>query len=89
MDRVPFVPPSKMDALADALRCGLTGQIMEDPVIVCTKVNPRLVMGMSYERAALERWLRERGDDKTKYGTNTALRSIIEEYRHALVVKPV
>jgi hypothetical protein len=86
MDRLP---PSKMDALADTLRCGLTGQIMEDPVIVHTKLNPKLVMGVSYERSALEQWLRERCDDKTKYGPNAALRSIIEEYRHALVIKNV
>jgi hypothetical protein len=86
MDRLPL---SKMDALADTLRCGLTGQIMEDPVIVHTKLNPKLVMGVSYERAALEQWLRERGDDKTKYGPNTALGGIIEEYRHALVIKNV
>jgi hypothetical protein len=87
MDCLTFVPASKLDALADTLRCGLTGQIMEDPVVVCSKLNPRLEMGVSYERTALEQWLRERGDDKTKYGPNTALRRIIEQY--ALLIKKV
>lgn len=36
-----------MDAFVDTLRCGMTGQIMEDPVIVCSKLNPRLQMGAS------------------------------------------
>jgi hypothetical protein len=73
-----------MDAFADALRCGLTGQIMEDPVIVCSKLNPRLQMGASYERLALEQWLRERGDEKTRYGPNTALKRMIGVYRLAV-----
>ena len=81
-----FVPASKLDALADTLRCGLTGQIMEDPVIVHTELNPKLVMGVSYERAALEQWLRERGDDKTRYGPNTVLKRLIDGYRQGVVM---
>jgi len=45
-----------------ALRCGLTGQFMTDPVIVWTTLQPRLLRGMSYEKQALEQWLRECGD---------------------------
>jgi hypothetical protein len=60
-----------------ALRCGLTGQPMTDPVIVWTSSHPRSVrVGVSYERLALEQWLRERGDCETRYGPNTALKEL-------------
>lgn len=74
-----------MDAFIDALRCGLTGRVMQDPVIVWTKVNPGLTRGASYERAVLEQWLRDRGDDETKYGPNTALKNLIGLYRRGVV----
>jgi hypothetical protein len=75
-----------MDAFVDTLRCGMTGQIMEDPVIVYTELNPHLELGTTYERRALEQWLRERGDDKTRYGPNTVLKRLIDGYRQGVVI---
>ena len=68
-----------MDAtFVDALRCGLTGQVMVDPVVVWTECNPRLVQGVSYERAALQRWLAAQGDRETRFSPNPALKGVIE-----------
>ena len=70
-------------AFGDALRCGLTGDLMTDPVIVWTRSNPSgLVHGRSYERLALEQWLRECSDGgATRYGPNTALKELGLLYR--------
>ena len=72
------------EAFVDTLRCGLTGQIMTDPVIVCTKFNPRLVCGTSYERAALQRWLRVQGDSETKFSPNPALKGMIDWFNDVM-----
>ena len=61
----------------DALRCGLTGQIMVDPVVVCTECNPKLVQGVSYEREALQTWLAAQGDGETRFSPNPALKGVI------------
>ena len=43
-------------SLTYALRCPISGEIMQDPVIlVCS--------GLSYERAVLEEWIRVNGTD--------------------------
>jgi hypothetical protein len=75
-----------MDAFVDALRCGLTGQVMVDPVIVWTDSNPALVCGGSYERSTLEQWLAERGDAATRFGPNVALKGMIGLYCGAKVL---
>ena len=72
-----------MNSFADALRCGLTGRIMTDPVIVWTKANPELICGGSYERLALEQWLLEHRDGATKYGQNAALKDLCLLYHEA------
>jgi len=40
----------------ECCRCGLTGQIMQDPVIVTTKNDPYLIYGASYERKVLVKY---------------------------------
>ena len=73
-----------------ALRCGLTGQPMTDPVVVWSTSQRRLVRGLSYERQTLEQWLRERNDDgATRYGPNTALRDFIACLRAAEQVEGI
>jgi len=74
-----------MDAFVDTLRCGLSGCVMTDPVIVWTHGNPKLRRGASYERTVLETWLRESGDQETRFGPNTALRTLIRVYSGARV----
>ena len=44
------------NSLIIALRCPISGEIMEDPVILACS-------GVSYERSLLERWIEERGTD--------------------------
>ncbi len=45
-----------MQALIATLRCPISGNIMQDPVILrCT--------GISYERSVLEAWIRVEGTD--------------------------
>lgn len=72
------------EAFVDTLRCGLTGQIMTDPVLVCTQFNPNLVCGISYERTALQRWLRAQDDHETKFLPNPALKGVIGWYQSAI-----
>ena len=43
-----------MNALILTLRCPLSGEIMQDPVILACN-------GVSYERVVLEEWIRENG----------------------------
>ena len=43
-------------SLIYALRCPITGEMMKDPaILVCS--------GLSYERVAIEDWIRENGTD--------------------------
>ena len=72
-----------METLVDAFRCTLSGEIMANPVIVHTDLNPDLVFGESYEREVLQRWLTEKRDGETRYGPNTALKGMIQVYRRA------
>ena len=65
------------------LRCGLSGQMMSDPVIVVTEFNSQLILGMSYERETLMAWLVERGDSDTRFVSNPALKQIIASFRAA------
>jgi hypothetical protein len=45
-----------MDALLLTMRCPLSGEIMQDPVILACS-------GVSYERAVLAEWIRHVGTD--------------------------
>ena len=65
---------------ASGFLCGLEHTIMNDPVIVHHGgAPPDVVVGVSYERAALERWI-EADDARsaTRYGPNPALKAMID-----------
>ena len=65
-------------ALIDALRCPISGIIMNDPVILCSS-------GVSYERSVIENWMHLNGTDPfsgeqlqdARVIQNTCLRSLI------------
>ncbi len=50
------ITPQQINALVDAFRCPIGGNVMVDPVILCGN-------GVSYERVNIERWLQEHGTD--------------------------
>jgi len=64
----------------NAFLCGLSGEIMVDPVIVCSTSDQALVVGVSYERATLEHRLALRGDEETRYVPNPTLQSLIAAF---------
>jgi len=66
----------------ECCRCGLTGQIMQDPVIVTTKNDPYLIYGASYERKVLVKYIENEGKDKgvTLYVQNTLLKRLLDDY---------
>jgi hypothetical protein len=82
----PMKEKSMAEAVADTLRCGLTGQVMKDPVVVSTDINPNLVYGQSYERAELKQWLAEQGDNETRFRPNPALKAVIVWYNNLKTV---
>jgi hypothetical protein len=63
-------------------RCGLTGEIMRDPVIVITENDPCLVCGASYEREDLAKYIETEGKDRahTLYVQNTILKRLLDDY---------
>jgi hypothetical protein len=73
-----------MEAFQNALRCGLSKQVMTDPVVVITDSNSSLQRGRSYERDVLEKWLAENGDDQTRYQGNPNLVQLINLYHQML-----
>ena len=64
-----------------AFLCGLSGETMVDPVIVCVTSDQALEVGVSYERATLEHRLALRGDEETRYVPNPALQRLIAAFR--------
>lgn len=68
---------SATSEILDAVCCQLCGRVMSDPVVVLTNTNPLLVQGQSYERVALEQFLANNRDSETRFGPNTALKSLI------------
>ena len=65
-----------MDLLADALRCGLCGKIMSDPVIVVFSDSIDLEAGNSYERVALEQWKSDHAESKLRFVANPSLKAM-------------
>jgi hypothetical protein len=66
-------------------RCGLSGEVMTDPVIVTTQNDPRLTFGTSYERNDLVKYIETEGKDKgqTSFVQNTILKRLLDDYwRH-------
>ena len=74
-----------MDALLLTMRCPLSGEIMQDPVILACN-------GVSYERAVLEEWIREVGTnpesgeplDDVRVMENPCFKSLIQAVVHGL-----
>jgi hypothetical protein len=74
-----------MDALLLTMRCPLSGEIMQDPVILACN-------GLSYERAVLEEWIREVGTnpesggplDDARVMENPCFKSLIRAVVHGL-----
>ena len=68
-------------SIASAIRCGLSGKIMNDPVIIVNQSNDTLELGCSFERSAVEEWMRENGDVQTRFVSNPSLKELIGAFR--------
>ena len=64
-------------ALADSMRCSLSGKIMSDPVIIVKQTNNTLLLGCSFERNAVEKWMNENRDMETRFVSNPSLKETI------------
>ena len=78
-----------LQPLADALRCGLSGKLMSDPVIVVSTDSADLHVGSSYERAELEQWKAGHGEAKLRFVDNPSLRAMTVVYGRLALVPAV
>ena len=78
-----------LQLLADALRCGLSGKLMSDPVIVVFSDSVDLEVGDSYERAALEQWKQDHAESQLRFVANPALKAMAVVYGRLTLVPAV